>query len=62
VKDRLTALETGLKDAKLLAPPRPPPAASDSTAGRDVAVTGSTVAAPATGVRGPAAQPARAPK
>jgi hypothetical protein len=62
VKDRLTALETGLKDAKLLAPPRPPPAASDSTAGRDVAVTGSTVATPATGVRGPAAQPARAPK
>jgi hypothetical protein len=56
VKDRLTALEGGLKAAKLLAPPRTPPAASTGT---DVPVTGSNVAAP-TNAR-PTAAPAAAP-
>jgi hypothetical protein len=62
VKERLTALEGGLKAANLLAPPRPPPAASAATGDSDARVTGSTVASPPTAVRPPAAQPTRAPK
>jgi hypothetical protein len=61
LKDRLTALETGLKDAKLLAPPRPPPGASAVT---DVPVAGTTVAAPASArpTAAAATPAARAPK
>ena len=64
VKDRLTALEGGLKAANLLAPPRQPPAGSTATGGTDVAVTGSPVAAPANArpTAAPATPPAPARK